>query len=83
MLQNKGLIVQNLVEKACEIFDMKLLQLAEHTGIPKTTLQTWKDKGECSQIGEIALNALIENHELKKKDEAFKHLLSLYSIKAK
>ena len=70
----------HLVDKACEVFGLDLPDLAREIGIAKTTLQTWKDNGKCSALGEVALNALIENHELKKKDAAIKNLLDLYGV---
>lgn len=38
--------------------------LAETVGVPYTTLNRW-DKGEQSLIGELLLNTLIENKQLK------------------
>jgi DNA-binding transcriptional regulator YiaG len=72
----------NLVDKACKVYGMELPEFARHIDMPKSTLQTWKDNGKCSKIGEILLNALIELHELKKKDETVKALLALYGIKS-
>lgn len=71
----------HLVDKACKVYDMELPEFARHIDMPKSTLQTWKDNGKCSKIGEILLNALIELHGLKRKDEAVKTMLSLYGIK--
>lgn len=72
---------QHLVDKACEVYGMKLPDFARHIDMPKSTLQSWLDRGQCSKVGEIMLNSLIELHELRKKDDAVRSLLSLYEIK--
>lgn len=73
---------KHLVDQACEVFGMTLPDFARHIDFPKSTLQTWLDKGECSRCGELMLATLIENHHLKQKDEAVKKLFSLYGLKA-
>jgi DNA-binding transcriptional regulator YiaG len=70
---------KTLVEKTLDIYNMTLPDFANKIGIKKTTLDTWKNE-KISPMGELLLNILIENHELKKKDEAIKHLFSLYDL---
>ena len=55
----------SLVQECIELYGLKTVKdLAEKTGIPYTTLNPWNNKGP-SQIGELLLNALIDNAKLR------------------
>ncbi len=69
----------NLVNTAIRIYNISLSDFAKKFKIKKTTLDTWRN-GNISQMGTVLLETLIENYELKQKDEAVKHLFSLYHL---
>jgi len=68
----------NLVDKTCEVFGMDLPNFARHIDMPKSTLHQWSHKKELPRYAVIMLKALIENKQLKEKDEAVKRVLKLY-----
>ena len=71
---------KELVTKTLVAYNMTLTQFAEHIEFPKSTIQTWIDKDKVSRCGEIMLEALIENKELKEKSEAVERVFDLYGL---
>ena len=76
----------NLIERALETFGMDLPSFARHIDMPKSTLQQWAYKEDNSEkvprYAIVMLEALIENKQLKEKDEAVKKVFELYGLKA-
>lgn len=70
----------NLVKQVLETYKIDENKLSEMTGIPKSTISTWKNETvrKISNTGSIVMKLLLENYELRKKDEAIKTLLNLY-----
>lgn len=55
----------HLIQECMDLYRVKTVKdLAEKSGIPYTTLNPWNNKGP-SQIGELLLNALIDNAKLR------------------
>ena len=71
---------KKLVKKALQAYGMELPEFARHINHPKSTIQTWIDKDKVPRGGEIMLNLLIENKQLKEQVEATKKFFSIYGL---
>jgi len=61
------------MQEVLDFFDMTALAFSEHSGIPKKTIEGWKDKG-ISSLGRVALKNIClvriseDNFKIKTKE---------------
>jgi len=62
----------NILEECLEEFGMSLTELADHTGIKRSTMDGWRVRGKISPLGKITLELLLQNKNLKEHRDAKK-----------
>ncbi|EAJ1373898.1 transcriptional regulator, partial [Campylobacter coli] len=72
-----------MFKKVCNTLGMSRTELAEKLGLSKTTIDSWSDSSRISKTAKVALELMLENHNLRSIIKNFQDgfaSLNLYNL---